>query len=89
MLSTRPEKSVGTDDIWDLATEGLKGALERKGWDYTVRLGQHSVTVRVHVTVRVRGLTGKAQKQGVGAHGKGLSLASGVVKIVGLEGRVQ
>lgn len=39
MLSTRPEKSVGTDDIWDLATEGLKGALKRKGWDYTVRLG--------------------------------------------------
>lgn len=38
MLSTRPEKSVGTDDIWDLATEGLKGALKRKGWDYTVRL---------------------------------------------------
>lgn len=37
MLSTRPEKSVGTDAIWDLATEGLKGALERKGWDYTVR----------------------------------------------------
>lgn len=39
MLSTRPEKSVGTDAIWELATEGLKGALERKGWDYTVRLG--------------------------------------------------
>ena len=37
MLSTRPEKSVGTDAIWDLATEGLKGALKRKGWDYTVR----------------------------------------------------
>ncbi len=36
MLSTRPEKSVGTDEIWDLATEGLKGALKRKGWDYTV-----------------------------------------------------
>ncbi|CAM9964091.1 unnamed protein product, partial [Hapterophycus canaliculatus] len=39
MLSTRPEKSVGTDEIWDLATEGLKGALERKGWDYTVDEG--------------------------------------------------
>lgn len=37
MLSTRPEKSVGTDAIWDLATEGLKGALKRKGWAYTVR----------------------------------------------------
>lgn len=37
MLSTRPEKSVGTDDIWDLATDALKGALERKGWDYKAR----------------------------------------------------
>eukprot|EP00903_Cladosiphon_okamuranus_P007241 g7027.t1 len=39
MLSTRPENSVGTDDIWYLATEGLKGALKRKGWDYTVDEG--------------------------------------------------
>ena len=39
MLSTRPDKSVGSDDIWDAATEALKGALERKGWDYTVDEG--------------------------------------------------
>ena len=39
MLSTRPDKSVGSDDIWDAATEALKGALERKGWDYSVDEG--------------------------------------------------
>eukprot|EP00965_Chrysotila_dentata_P161896 5346798-Pleurochrysis_carterae.AAC.1 len=39
MLSTRPEKSVGSDDIWDKATEALKGALVRKGWDYSVDEG--------------------------------------------------
>ena len=33
-LSTRPDKSVGSDDIWDLATQALRAALERKGWDY-------------------------------------------------------
>ncbi len=33
-LSTRPDKSVGSDDIWDLATQALQTALERKGWDY-------------------------------------------------------
>jgi hypothetical protein len=27
MLSTRPEKSVGTDDIWTAATDALVGAL--------------------------------------------------------------
>ena len=30
MLSTRPEKSVGSDAIWDEATAALRGALEAK-----------------------------------------------------------
>ena len=36
MLSTRPDKSVGSDAIWDTATEALVGALERKGWEYGI-----------------------------------------------------
>jgi threonyl-tRNA synthetase len=36
MLSTRPEKSVGSDDIWDAATAALKGALDKKGWSYGI-----------------------------------------------------
>jgi threonyl-tRNA synthetase len=39
MLSTRPEKSVGTDDIWEAATSALEGALKVKGWDYKVDEG--------------------------------------------------
>jgi threonyl-tRNA synthetase len=39
MLSTRPEKSVGSDDIWEAATAGLAGALEVKGWDYKIDEG--------------------------------------------------
>lgn len=39
MLSTRPEKSVGSDAIWDAATNALIAALERKGWAYTVNEG--------------------------------------------------
>ena len=38
-LSTRPDKSVGTDEIWDKATAGLVSALDRKGWDYIVDEG--------------------------------------------------
>jgi len=34
MLSTRPEDSVGGDEIWDKATSALIGALDRKGWSY-------------------------------------------------------
>ena len=34
-LSTRPpEKSVGEDELWDEATEGLRAALDRSGLDY-------------------------------------------------------
>jgi len=38
-LSTRPEKSVGSDEIWEKAETALKGALQRKGWDYSVDEG--------------------------------------------------
>eukprot|EP00177_Eucheuma_denticulatum_P005804 GFKZ01010592.1.p1 GENE.GFKZ01010592.1~~GFKZ01010592.1.p1 ORF type:complete len:701 (-),score=109.48 GFKZ01010592.1:212-2227(-) len=36
MLSTRPEKSVGSDEIWERATAALKEALAAKGWGYSV-----------------------------------------------------
>lgn len=39
-LSTRPfEKSVGEDSLWELATTGLKDALEKAEQDYTVDEG--------------------------------------------------
>ena len=38
-LSTRPDKSVGTDEIWDKSTAALVSALDRKGWDYLVDEG--------------------------------------------------
>ncbi len=38
-LSTRPAKSIGGDDIWEMATEALKNALEEKGLDYQLNPG--------------------------------------------------
>jgi threonyl-tRNA synthetase len=38
-LSTRPEKSIGDDAVWELATAGLIEALARKGWAYKVDEG--------------------------------------------------
>jgi threonyl-tRNA synthetase len=38
-LSTRPEKSIGEDAVWELATQGLIEALDRKGWNYKVDAG--------------------------------------------------
>ena len=38
-LSTRPEDSMGSDDDWDLATNGLRNALEEMGLDYIVNEG--------------------------------------------------
>jgi threonyl-tRNA synthetase len=38
-LSTRPDKSIGDDAVWDLATKGLIDALDRKGWAYKIDEG--------------------------------------------------
>ncbi len=38
-LSTRPEDSMGSDEDWELATEGLKGALDELGLDYVINEG--------------------------------------------------
>lgn len=38
-LSTRPEKSIGTDEQWDVATEGLRGALDAYGREYRLNEG--------------------------------------------------
>ncbi|EKU97767.1 threonyl-tRNA synthetase [Leptolyngbya sp. PCC 7375] len=38
-LSTRPAKSVGSDDIWELATSSLQKALDIKGWAYVIDQG--------------------------------------------------
>ncbi len=38
-LSTRPESSIGEDAVWDLATQGLIEALDRKGWSYKIDAG--------------------------------------------------
>ncbi len=39
-LSTRPEKSVGSDKHWELATGALKSALEKQGLDYEIDPGE-------------------------------------------------
>jgi len=38
-LSTRPEKYVGDDDVWEQATEALKAALEAEGLEYKIDEG--------------------------------------------------
>lgn len=38
-LSTRPEDSMGSDEYWEIATDGLRGALEDLGLDYVVNEG--------------------------------------------------
>ncbi|MCL1999535.1 MAG: threonine--tRNA ligase [Turicibacter sp.] len=38
-LSTKPEKCMGTDEQWERATDGLRGALEEKGLPYRINEG--------------------------------------------------
>jgi threonyl-tRNA synthetase len=39
-LSTRPEKYVGSDEHWQMSTDALKKALEKKGLDYQLDPGE-------------------------------------------------
>lgn len=38
-LSTRPENSIGSDEDWEMATDGLRKALDELGLDYVVNEG--------------------------------------------------
>ncbi|ABI46529.1 threonine--tRNA ligase [Synechococcus sp. CC9311] len=38
-LSTKPDKAIGDDAVWELATKGLIEALKRKGWAYKIDEG--------------------------------------------------
>jgi len=51
-LSTRPEKSIGTDEEWDLATEGLRAALNSYGKEYQINEGDgafYGPKIDVHI----------------------------------------
>jgi len=38
-LSTKPEKAIGSDEVWEMATEALRDALVTKGIDYRLNPG--------------------------------------------------
>ncbi len=38
-ISTKPEKAVGSDEVWEKATDALKGALDSKGLPYEINEG--------------------------------------------------
>ncbi|MDK2936661.1 MAG: threonyl-tRNA synthetase [Eubacteriaceae bacterium] len=38
-LSTKPEKAIGSDEVWDKATNALRNALEKKGIEYRINPG--------------------------------------------------
>ena len=52
-LSTRPEKSIGSDAEWEMATNALRQALEDKGLDYQVNEGDgafYGPKIDLHLT---------------------------------------
>lgn len=51
-LSTRPVKSIGTDEQWELATNGLKDALDAYGMEYNINEGDgafYGPKIDVHI----------------------------------------
>ncbi len=52
-LSTRPDKSIGTDEQWERAEEALREALERQGREYDVSPGEgtfYGPKIDFHIT---------------------------------------
>ena len=52
-LSTRPEKSIGTDEQWERAEQALREALERQGREYDVSPGEgtfYGPKIDFHIT---------------------------------------
>ncbi len=39
MISTKPEKAVGSDEIWEVATSALKSAMEKNSFEYDIDEG--------------------------------------------------
>jgi len=51
-LSTRPEKSIGTDQQWEMTTRGLQSALDTYGRDYKINQGDgafYGPKIDVHI----------------------------------------
>ena len=52
-LSTRPEKRVGTDEMWDRAEAALQGALDERGLTYEINAGDgafYGPKIDLHMT---------------------------------------
>lgn len=58
-LSTRPEKSVGSDENWDKATEALKSALDKKGLPYEVDPGE-GVFYGPKIDIKIKDVIGRS-----------------------------
>lgn len=58
-LSTRPEKYVGSEEIWEQATTALKIALENKGIDYTIDEGE-GVFYGPKIDIKLKDALGRA-----------------------------
>jgi threonyl-tRNA synthetase len=52
-LSTRPDKRIGSDDLWDRSEAALKNALDSQGLEYTVNEGDgafYGPKIDIHMT---------------------------------------
>jgi threonyl-tRNA synthetase len=58
-LSTRPEKYVGTEDIWDDATDALASALKNEGLDYAIDEGE-GVFYGPKIDIKLKDALGRA-----------------------------
>jgi threonyl-tRNA synthetase len=39
-LATRPEKRIGSDEVWDISEKAMENALKKNGYDFTINPGE-------------------------------------------------
>ena len=62
-LSTRPEESIGTDEDWDVATRGLKDALDQYGRPYKINEGDGAF-YGPKIDIHIRDILGRSWQCG-------------------------
>ncbi len=62
-LSTKPEKAIGTDEEWEIATKGLQDALDEGGFDYAINEGDGAF-YGPKIDLHIKDATGKTWQCG-------------------------
>ena len=86
-LSTRPESSIGTDEVWERAENALSEALNDKGWPFTIDEGGGAfygpkIDIKIQVCAAIHARIGDFAPHADDAYIDGAVAIAGCVQLV-------